>query len=130
MDELTWNNSIYLYRMLKVCCISKRKGRLLGCAIFRKNWNKLDEKCRTAVKIAELYADGKITDKELAKIRNSILITDSITGAVSTLVSPFNYSSTPWFATMFARPFGQTECCDMLRHMVKYKENQNGLVDV
>jgi hypothetical protein len=38
--------------------VSDRKRRLLACACFRSVWNELDDACRRAVEVGELYADG------------------------------------------------------------------------
>ena len=110
MDELEWNTSTNLYKMLKYCRISKRKGRLLGCAVFRKHWNELTDECKKAIELAELYADGKTTDNELHKML-------------------FNRKITSWFVAVCVRPYVE-DGCDLLRHMVKYKENRDGLVDL
>jgi hypothetical protein len=129
MDELEWNTSTNLYKMLKYCNISKRKGRLLGCAVFRKHWNELTDECKKAIELAELYADGKTTDNELHKMRRSILITDATTGSVTTLVSLFNRKITSWFVAVCVRPYVE-DGCDLLRHMVKYRRYGDGLVEM
>jgi hypothetical protein len=50
---------------------SDRKLRLYACACCRHVWDLLlDERSRTAIEVAEQYADGQISDEPLAIIRN------------------------------------------------------------
>jgi hypothetical protein len=52
--------------------VSDRKLRLYACACCRQVWDLLlDERSRTAIEVAEQYADGLTTDETLAIIRNS-----------------------------------------------------------
>jgi hypothetical protein len=47
-------------------CMSQRKERLLSCAICRHAWDDIKYKrSRDAVEIAERFADGLVSDKEL-----------------------------------------------------------------
>jgi hypothetical protein len=51
--------------------IGERKLRLFACACCRRLWHLLTEtKCRKAVEVAELYADGMATKNELRAARN------------------------------------------------------------
>jgi hypothetical protein len=48
--------------------ITQRKLRLLACAACRYVWNQLaDKRCQRAVEVAEHYADGQESNKELEK---------------------------------------------------------------
>lgn len=44
--------------------VNERKLRLLACACCRHVWGQLDSKARNAVKVAERYADGLVTEYE------------------------------------------------------------------
>jgi hypothetical protein len=44
---------------------SNRKLRLFACACCRSIWNLLDTSCRTAIEVAECYADGLASYQEL-----------------------------------------------------------------
>jgi hypothetical protein len=50
--------------------VSDRQQRLIACAFVRLVWDWLeDDRSRKAVEVAELYADGRATDEELAAAR-------------------------------------------------------------
>jgi hypothetical protein len=50
---------------------SERRLRLLVCGLARKAWNgPADDRSRKAVEVAELFADGEATPRELSSARN------------------------------------------------------------
>ncbi|MFQ3592849.1 MAG: hypothetical protein SNJ82_06615 [Gemmataceae bacterium] len=61
--------------LLVVMRHEERKLRLLACAACRQVWNLLsDSRSRRAVEVAELFADGLTTLKELARARGDALL--------------------------------------------------------
>jgi hypothetical protein len=46
--------------------MTERQMRLVGCACCRQKWGALPDTCRTAVEVAERYADGESDTGELA----------------------------------------------------------------
>jgi hypothetical protein len=53
--------------------LSDRKTRLFGCACCRHIWHLVtDPQCRTAVEVAEQFADGLVTRKTLSQARHAV----------------------------------------------------------
>jgi hypothetical protein len=74
MTETDWFDSISPERMLIYLGerASPRKRRLFACACVRRIWPLLgDDRLQKAVKVAERYADGKVSAKVLEKARRS-----------------------------------------------------------
>jgi hypothetical protein len=72
MTELEWMARTNPDPMLQFLCAtaSARKLRLFACACVRRVWRHLvDDRSRHAVELAERYADGKATVKQLGKAR-------------------------------------------------------------
>ena len=72
MTESDWFDSISPEQMLAYLGerASPRKRRLFACACVRRIWHLLgDEQLRKAVKVAERFADGRISAKVLKKAR-------------------------------------------------------------
>src|SRR6266542_5998213 len=71
MDEQAWEacgDAQAMMQFLRGTRASGRKHRLFGCACVRRIWHLLgDERSRNAVVIAEQFADGEVTRKELAE---------------------------------------------------------------
>lgn len=70
MTEKEWLSSDNLSPML--CFLrdraSNRKLRLFACACCRRIWHLMaDERCRRAVEVSEDYADGLVSDADLAE---------------------------------------------------------------
>jgi hypothetical protein len=67
MTEADWLTSREPGKMVKFLNpqASDRKKRLVACAACRRVWHLFtDERCREAIRIAELFADGQATDEE------------------------------------------------------------------
>src|SRR5262249_31188024 len=59
---------------------SDRKGRLYACGVGQRLWPFLaDERCRRAIEVAEMNADGLATAEELAAANEAAL--DAVRGA-------------------------------------------------
>jgi hypothetical protein len=77
-DWLSCTDPTEMLRFLLGRQASERKLRLLACACCRRIWHLLpDPLSRQAVEVAERFADGRASDKELARARNAAL---SVTG--------------------------------------------------
>jgi hypothetical protein len=71
-EWLTSTDPTPMLRFLQEQQVSERKMRLLACACCRLIWEHLpDPRSRQAVDVAERFADGRATPKELARARNS-----------------------------------------------------------
>src|SRR5262245_1782248 len=69
MTEAEWKVCSAPVQMLRALesPYSKRKKRLFGCACCRRVWHLIpDDRSRTAVEVAERFADGAASDEELA----------------------------------------------------------------
>ncbi|HEX5272868.1 MAG TPA: hypothetical protein VFW33_20360, partial [Gemmataceae bacterium] len=69
MTEQEWLDSNDPEQMLRSGHdgVSQRKLRLFAVACCRRHWGEMrDERSREAVRVAELYADGGVTDQQLA----------------------------------------------------------------
>jgi hypothetical protein len=66
MTEAEWMGCADPAPMLDFLCgkVSDRKLRLLICSWSRLNWKWLPEQCRSAVEVAELFADGLASDAD------------------------------------------------------------------
>ena len=73
MYENEWLVTTDIERMLNTIKdkISSRKLRLFVCASTRQLWHLMEERSRYAVEIAEKFADGLVTDTELATAREA-----------------------------------------------------------
>src|SRR5947209_5976328 len=74
MTEAEWLSGADPDRMLAFLSgkVSDRKLRLLLCACCRRVWDQLpDERSQRAVQVAEWYADGQVTEYELAEARTN-----------------------------------------------------------
>jgi len=72
MTETEWQECIYPEEMLRYLGerASPRKRRLFACACVRRIWPLLnDDRLRQAVKVAERFADGRVSPKILEKAR-------------------------------------------------------------
>ena len=67
MTEVEWLTCAHPYRMQEHLRgkTKPRKMRLFACACCRIEWTKLDEEFRTAVEVAERFADGLASKTEL-----------------------------------------------------------------
>jgi hypothetical protein len=75
-EQEIWNHSTgprELLFVLAIRSVSRRKLRLFGCAAARQVFPLLSESSRAAVEVAELYADGFATDRQLAAARRTAL---------------------------------------------------------
>jgi hypothetical protein len=76
MTENEWSASEDPQPMLEFLSTSKsgtaRKFRLFGCACLRRIWPLLDDQCRYAVDVAEMYADGLAELTELDNIHSAL----------------------------------------------------------
>lgn len=71
MTEAEWLAATYPMPMLQLLIgkVSDRKMRLLGVAIARASWDRLeDERSRRAIDLAELFADGSVGIPELQSV--------------------------------------------------------------
>src|SRR5438874_4119765 len=69
-EWLTSTDPTPMLRFLREQQVSERKLRLLACACCRLIWEHLpDPRSRQAVEVAEYFADGRATWKELAQAR-------------------------------------------------------------
>jgi hypothetical protein len=66
MTEAEWLACDEPRPMLEFQCdeVSDRKLRLMLCAWSRSNWNWLPRDSRSAVEVAELFADGVVSDAD------------------------------------------------------------------
>ena len=72
MTESEWLACVDPQRMLTYLhgIVSDRKLRLFGCAFCRSVWNWISEDCfRNAVEVAERFADGQATTRELTEAK-------------------------------------------------------------
>jgi hypothetical protein len=80
MNNNKWNGSDDVEKMREmldnkevgVSEVSTRKLRLFACACVREIWSKLPELCQKAIKVAELYCDGKASRNQLDIYRKSV----------------------------------------------------------
>ena len=73
MTEVEWLTCTEPTAMLRFLRrgADERKLRLFACACCRRAWPQLtDERCRQAVEVAERYANGLATDRELEAAQN------------------------------------------------------------
>jgi hypothetical protein len=72
MTEAEWLTGTDANAMLAAVQLlaTDRQRRLLNCSTCRRQWHVLtDARCRTAVEVAERYADGLASDTELTEAR-------------------------------------------------------------
>ena len=81
--------AIYIYYNFQES--SPRKQTLLYCACLRRIWHLLtDERCRTAIEVAERRADGQVGDEEFFAAHAA---TSDGWGAMADIAADANYSS-------------------------------------
>jgi hypothetical protein len=124
LDEYTWLSCQEPQAMLawlrNSAKPSERKLRLFGCACMRRVWHLLtDERSRTAVEVAEQYAEGAVTRTQLrvarADAEKCIMQATATVGndpvgptfhaAVATVAW---WMTSPWLGRASARVAGQT----------------------
>src|ERR1700722_10343499 len=84
MPESEWLNCTEPQRMLSGLTKkpSNRKCRLFAVACCRQAWHRVsDWKCRRAVELAELVADGRDSEEELLKAGEAIKVRQRYSGA-------------------------------------------------
>jgi hypothetical protein len=77
MTEAEWNRTGWLDLKLDVLGsqVSERKLRLVACAVASLSWNLLQlQSSRTAIRVAEDYADGVATDAQRETARQDAIV--------------------------------------------------------